>query len=316
MPNTHFLTHTYSHTRTCTCTLPSSSVVARLLPSRRFFFATLIALLLTLVLSACAQNPSEPYRPTQAQHGKDVIWMPTDDPLVLAMLDMAGVNAGDTVYDLGAGDGRIAIEAARVYGATAVGIEYNPDLAEFARLNVKQAGLEDKVTIITGDIFEEEFSNATVVTLYLLESLNIRLKPTLLKMEPGTRVVSNSFGMGLWIPDDAVQAAHGTVGKLWIVPAQIAGRWQVSGLPGLQSNTSTVPSELNLRQSFQFVDGQLTQPHGRPIRVEGRLRGEILTFTYTDLNQQPQTLTLNVDQTQWQKVDDNSSAPVARRIPS
>jgi SAM-dependent methyltransferase len=277
-------------------------------PSLRRWFKPTIVLLLTLLLSACGHNPNKPYQPIQAQHGKDVIWMPTSDPLVQAMLDMAGVNSNDVVYDLGAGDGRIAIEAARVYGARAVGIEYNPKLADFARQNVKQAGLQDKVTIITGDIFEEDFSHATVVTLYLLESLNIRLKPTLLKMKPGTRVVSNSFGMGLWIPDDSVQAPNETVGKLWIVPAPIAGRWQVTDLPGLPSG------ELTLRQSFQFVDGQLTRPNGAPIKVEGRLRGEVLTLTFTDLNNLPQTLTLIADETQWHRSGDRTLAPVARRL--
>ncbi len=105
-----------------------------------------------------------------------------------------------------------------------MGIEYNPQLAEFARLNVEQARLQNKVTIITGDIFVEDFSSATVVTLYLLESLDMKLKPSLLKMKPGTRVVSNSFGMGLWIPDNAMQAPNGTVGLFWVVPADIAGR--------------------------------------------------------------------------------------------
>lgn len=284
--------------------------------SRPFFLTPLIALLLTLILGACAHNPNEPYKPIQAQHGKDVMWMPTSDPLVLAMLDMANVKASDKVYDLGAGDGRIAIEAARVYGATAVGIEYNPQLAEFARLNVKQAGLQNKVTIITGDIFQEDFSSATVVTLYLLESLNMKLKPTLLKMKPGTRVVSNSFGMGLWIPDNAVQAPNGTIGMFWVVPSNIAGRWQISGLPGFADNTT---GEIKLKQSFQFVDGELSQPdnpNGPTIKVEGRLLGDVLTLKYTDSNDQPQTLTFTVDQTQWRPTNNPSTTTVVKRLPS
>jgi SAM-dependent methyltransferase len=288
---------------------------APLLPSLPVFFAPLIALLL-LLLSACAQNPNEPYKPTQAQHGKDVMWMPTSDPLVLAMLDMANVQSSDKVYDLGAGDGRIAIEAARVYGATAVGIEYNPQLAAFARQNVAQAGLQDKVTIITGDIFEEDFSSASVVTLYLLESLNMKLKPTLLKMKPGTRVVSNSFGMGLWIPENAVQAPNGTVGLLWVVPTNIAGRWQISGLPGFSDD---LPSEIRLKQTFQFVDGELSQPdnpNSPTIKVEGRLLGDVLTLKYTDSSDQPQTLTFTVDQTQWRPTDTPSATTVATRLPS
>jgi SAM-dependent methyltransferase len=297
-------------------TMPILTDRAPLLPSLPVFFATLIALLLALILSACAQNPNEPYKPTQAQHGKDVMWMPTSDPLVHAMLDMANVKASDKVYDLGAGDGRIAIEAARVYGATAVGIEYNPQLAAFARQNVAQAGLQDKVTIITGDIFEEDFSSASVVTLYLLESLNMKLKPTLLKMKPGTRVVSNSFGMGLWIPENAVQAPNGTVGMFWVVPSNIAGRWQISGLPGFADNTT---GEIKLTQTFQFVDGELSQPNNPnspTIKVQGRLLGDVLTLKYTDLSDQPQSLTFTVDQTQWRPTDTPSATTVATRLPS
>uniref|UniRef100_UPI004047A97E SAM-dependent methyltransferase n=2 Tax=Orrella sp. TaxID=1921583 RepID=UPI004047A97E len=297
-------------------TMPIKTAKTPRLLSRPVFFSPLIVLLVSLLLSACAQNPNEPYKPIQAQHGKDVMWMPTSDPLVLAMLDMANVQASDRVYDLGAGDGRIAIEAARVYGATAVGIEYNPKLADFARQNVAKAGLQDKVAIITGDIFEEDFSSATVVTLYLLESLNIKLKPTLLNMKPGTRVVSNSFGMGLWIPDNAVQAPNGTIGMFWVVPSNIAGRWQISGLPGFADNTT---GEINLKQSFQFVDGELSQPNNPQsptIKVEGRLLGDVLTLKYTDSSNQPQTLTFTVDQTQWRPTNTPSAKPVAKRLPS
>lgn len=296
--------------------MPIKTVQPPRLRSQPVFFTAFLTLLLALLLSGCAQNPNEPYQPIQAQHGKDVMWMPTNDPLVFAMLDMANVQANDKVYDLGAGDGRIAIEAARAYGATAVGIEYNPKLADFARLNVEQAGLQDKVTIITGDIFEEDFSSATVVTLYLLESLNIKLKPTLLNMKPGTRVVSNSFGMGLWIPDNAVQVPNGTVGMFWVVPSNMAGRWQVSGLPGLSDKA---PNELKLKQSFQFVDGELSQsndPERAPIKIEGRLLGDVLTLKYMDSSNQPQTLTFTVDQTQWRPTDPTNLTTVVKRLPS
>lgn len=133
------------------------------------------------------------YKPTVGQEGKDVIWVPTNDALVRVMLQTAKVTPNDLVYDLGAGDGKIAIAAARDYGATAVGIEYNPDMAALAQRNAERAGVADKVKVIHGDIFEEDFSNATVVTLYLLPHLNMKLRPTLLDMKPGTRIVSNKL---------------------------------------------------------------------------------------------------------------------------
>ena len=144
------------------------------------------------------------YQPVQGQAGKDVIWVPTPEGLIEKMLTTAKVSSQDKVFDLGAGDGIIAITAARKYGAQSVGIEYNPDMAQFARRKVAEAGMTDKVKIITGDIFQEDFSSATVVTLYLMPHLNLKLRPILLKMKPGTRVVSHAFNMGDWEPDERI----------------------------------------------------------------------------------------------------------------
>ena len=266
--------------------------------------------LMVLTLAACAHNPHATYEPTRAQHGKDVMWIPTSDPLIAEMLNMAQVNANDLVYDLGAGDGRIAIAAARQYGARAVGIEYNPQLASYARENVQKAGVADKVTIITGDIFKEDFSHATVVTLYLLESLNIRLKPQILAMKPGTRVVSNSFSMGGWIADNAVEASNGAIGLFWIVPARMQGRWRVQ-LPGLPE------SELAITQKYQFIEGRLTSLDGATKRgLEGRLRGSDLTLTYVDLQGRERQATVVVSDTDWQGqlTDDPSARVTAQRI--
>jgi SAM-dependent methyltransferase len=216
------------------------------------------------------------YEPLIAQAGKDVMWMPTPNETVTEMLKMAQVTSVDLVYDLGAGDGKIPIEAARRYGARAVGIEYNPDMAALARRNAQQAGVNDRVTIVTGDIFNEDFSNATVVTLYLLTELNIKLKPTLLKMKPGTRVVSHTFAMGGWTPDEIVLTKGESSGYFWIVPAKVEGKWSVTGLPSFEK------AQLNIIQKNQSFDDQLMPDGKETQRIEGRLRGSRIYFDFVD----------------------------------
>jgi hypothetical protein len=230
-----------------------------------------------------AQSDKKPFEPTVAQAGKDVIWVPTPNDLVVKMLETAKVNSSDVVYDLGAGDGKIPIQAARQFGARAVGIEFNPDMANLARQNAQRANVSDKVTIVTGDIFEEDFSNATVVTLYLLTNLNMKLKPTILNMKPGTRVVSNSFMMGAWEPDETINSETGGRGYYWVVPAKIQGDWSVTGLPGITTAT------LSLQQKFQKIEGTLTFSDNRTQRVTGKLNGSQLTLTYADAKDKPQT---------------------------
>ncbi len=155
------------------------------------------------------------------------MWLPTPDAMVERMLPMAKTTSTDVVYDLGAGDGRLPIVAAQTFGATAVGIEYDRDLAALARRNAERAGVAGKVTIIQGDIFKEDFSRATVVTLYLLPDLNQQLRPQLLAMKPGTRVVSHAWDMGEWEPD-ATQRIGDSEAFLWIVPARVEGRWTLA----------------------------------------------------------------------------------------
>jgi hypothetical protein len=239
---------------------------------------------LFLLNGAHAQDDKKVYEPTIAQAGKDVIWVPTPNDLVVKMLETAKVNANDLVYDLGAGDGKIPIQAARQFGARAVGIEFNPDMANLARQNAQRAKVSDKVTIVTGDIFEEDFSNATVVTLYLLTSLNMKLKPTILKMKPGTRVVTNSFMMGSWEPDEVINPEDGGRGYYWVVPAEVQGDWSMTGLPGIPSAT------LNLQQKFQKVEGTLTFGDKRSQKVTGKLNGAQLTLSYQDVKDKPQRL--------------------------
>ena len=212
------------------------------------------------------------YQPVQGQAGKDVIWVPTPEGLIEKMLTTAKVSSQDKVFDLGAGDGIIAITAARKYGAQSVGIEYNPDMAQFARRKVAEAGMTDKVKIITGDIFQEDFSSATVVTLYLMPHLNLKLRPILLKMKPGTRVVSHAFNMGDWEPDERIADQHARA-YFWVVPAQVEGSWLMSGLDG-------GPMRLNLSQSFQQIGGTLNRGGQSFALLGARLSGDELKFQF------------------------------------
>lgn len=237
------------------------------------------------LLSGCATQHAgtERYQPLMAQAGKDVMWMPTTNNLVTEMLDAAQVTSTDVVYDLGAGDGKIPIEAAKRFGARAVGIEFNPDLAALARRNAQQAGVSERVTIVTGDIFKEDFSNATVVTLYLLTQLNIKLKPTLLSLKPGTRIVSNTFAMGTWEPDESILSNGEVSGFFWVVPAKVEGNWTFSGLPGWSD------VRLNISQKSQQFDGDVFLQEKRMQRIEGRLRGAQISFSFHDGDAQPRT---------------------------
>jgi hypothetical protein len=212
------------------------------------------------------------YEPVRGQAGKDVIWIPTPAGLIDKMLTAAKVTSQDRLFDLGAGDGIIAITAARQYGTPSVGIEYNADMAQFARRKVAEAGVSDKVKIITGDIFQEDFSSATVVTLYLLPHLNLKLRPLLLKMKPGTRVVSHSFTMGDWEPDETMSYLH-SQGYFWVVPAQIEGAWVMTGLDG-------GPMRISMSQSFQNIGGILTRGGQNHAMLGARLRGDEIKFQF------------------------------------
>ncbi len=237
----------------------------------RFLLYVLLTSWLNLAI-ASTTTPAAEYKPQVGQEGKDVIWVPTPEGLIDKMLAAAKVNDKDTLFDLGAGDGIIAITAARQYGAKSVGIEYNPEMAQFARRKVAEAGMTDKVKIITGDIFQEDFSAATVVTLYLMPHLNLKLRPILLKMKPGTRVVSNTFTMGEWEPDETVFDQHWK-GYFWVVPAQIEGAWVMTGMEG-------GPLRLNISQSFQNIGGTLTRGGQTLTLLGAKLRGDEVKFQF------------------------------------
>jgi hypothetical protein len=224
-------------------------------------------------LQACSVLQPETYVPQRGQMGKDVMWLPTSDDLVLKMLDAAKVGPQDELVDLGAGDGKIPIAAARQFGARAWGIEYNKDLAALAQRNAQRAGVAERVRIVHGDIFKEDFSKATVVTMYLLEELNAQLRPTILAMKPGTRVLSNTFSMGDWEPDLVIRVTNGT-GYFWTVPANVAGLWTLSGLDEKGSAT------LKLDQNFQRIGGTLTLQGKTQNLLGARMEGSALHFSF------------------------------------
>ena len=212
-----------------------------------------------------AGQGSKPFEPVSGQPGKDVIWVPTPQATVDKMLDLAKVTARDYVIDLGSGNGITVITAAR-RGATALGVEYNPDMVAVAQRLARQAGVSDKATFVRGDLFEADLSKATVITLFLLTDLNLRLRPKLLDLRPGTRVSSNTFAMGDWEPDfkETLPSCTSWCTALsWVVPAKVAGSWQ------LGTNT------LTLTQQYQKFTGHL----GSTPVTGGKLDGEKITFT-------------------------------------
>jgi len=245
------------------------------------------AALLALGSAADARTRAEcerDYKPQVGQAGKDVIWVPTPDELVARMLTMAKVTPKDYVVDLGAGDGKIAIAAGKNFGATALGIEYNPDMAKLAQCLVQAEGAAGKVKIIQGDIFKEDFSKATVVTMYLLPELNLRLRPTILAMKPGTRVASHQFNMGDWEADEKAEIEYRTA-YLWIVPAKVEGDWTFSE-DGGKTNFS-----VGLKQQYQRISGDARLGAARNPLVGATLRGEEIRFAFNDDKGQTRTLT-------------------------
>ncbi len=237
----------------------------------------LAAALLLSVISvtdwAHAQPATQPFQPKVRQEGKDVIWVPTPHSMVNTMLDMAKVTAKDYVIDLGSGDGRTVIAAAK-RGARALGIEYNPDMVELSKRNAAEAGDGDKARFVKADLFESDFSQATVITMFLLPEINLKLRPRILELKPGTRIVSNSFDMDMWKADETAEVTEDCssycTALLWIVPAKVSGSWE---LP---------QGELTLKQTFQMVSGTLTSGTSSTPITTGRLRGNQITFRAGD----------------------------------
>ena len=230
--------------------------------------ATLAFCLAVAAANAFAQAnpPQKPFEPSVGQAGKDVVWVPTSQALVDKMLDMAKVTPQDFVMDLGSGDGRTVITAAK-RGATAMGIEYNPDMVELSKKNAEKEGLNgNKATFVKADLYETDLSKATVITMFLLPEINLKLRPKILNLKPGTRIVSNSFTMEDWEADQTEhisgECTSWCTALLWIVPAKVEGTW------------TTPQGDLTLKQEFQKLQGTLGST-----KIEGKMNGDQITFT-------------------------------------
>ncbi len=211
-----------------------------------------------------------------ARGGKDVVWVPTPQELVDKMLDIAKITTKDLLIDLGSGDGRTVITAAK-RGTRAIGVEYNPEMVALSERNAAREGVSGKAEFLTADLFEYDFSKATVITMFLLPDINIRLRPIILSMKPGTRVVSNTFTMGEWIPDDTVDVEEVTIAwhtaYMWIVPARVEGRW------ALQSG-----GDISLLQEFQMLKGEVSENGETHPVVYGKLVGDEISFLAGDVH--------------------------------
>jgi SAM-dependent methyltransferase len=236
--------------------------------NKNFVCIGLLGLILSFFDYAAHAQPATDFQPQVGQDGKDVIWVPTPQALVDKMLDMAKVTPRDYVIDLGSGDGRTVITAAK-RGAKALGIEYNPDMVELSKRNAAKEGVSDKASFIKADLFETDFSQAQVITMFLLSSINLKLRPKILDLKPGTRIVSNTFDMADWKPDENATLPgcnSWCTAHLWIVPAKVDGTW------------TSPQGELIFKQTFQTVSGTLKSANA-VIPFEGKLNGDQLSFT-------------------------------------
>jgi SAM-dependent methyltransferase len=240
----------------------------------RYLLAVLLAVSAPLALAQAVKAPAAPstYEPTVGQEGKDVVWVPTPQVVVDKMLDLAKVTKDDFVMDLGSGDGRTVITAAK-RGARAMGVEYNADMVEYARRQAAKEGVADKATFVKQDLFETDFSKATVITLFLLPDINLKLRPKILDLKPGTRIVSNTFTMGDWQEDERSDLSQNQgcnvswcTALFWVVPAKVAG-------------THKLPQgEVTFKQQYQMLTGSL-KTGGNTYALEGKVRGEEVSFT-------------------------------------
>jgi SAM-dependent methyltransferase len=229
--------------------------------------------------AADKKGETQDYQPQVGQAGKDVVWVPTPEALVERMLKMAQVTAKDYVIDLGSGDGRTVIMAVQKFGATALGIEYNPDMVAISVKAAEKAGVSDKAKFIKADIFETDFSKASVITMYLLPALNVKLRPKLLDMRPGTRIVSHAFNMEDWQPDQTA-TVEGRDAFLWIVPAKVQGNWALS----VPAGNGGEQWQIALIQNFQKLSGTAKLGDRSYPLTETRLRGPEVVFAFVDGN--------------------------------
>lgn len=226
---------------------------------------------------AQASTQEETFEPQLGRHGKDVMWLPTPDALAERLMRMAGLGPQDIFVDLGAGDGRVSIAAARDFQAQALGVEFDPQMVEVSQRNAQEAGVADRTQFIEGDIFKADFSRADVVFMYLLPELNLRLRPTLMAMAPGTRIITHQFHMGRWEPDETTLIAH-RPGYLWIVPANAGGQWALS----YPLSEGRGQATLDLAQVFQKIKGTVAMGELETTLRQPRLTGDRIAFAFTD----------------------------------
>jgi hypothetical protein len=232
-----------------------------------------LALAAFAATAAAQAQKKEEFTPQVGQAGKDVIWVPTPEELVERMLRMAQTTPNDFVIDLGSGDGRIAIAAAKKFNARSMGIEYNPDMVEVSNRNASKEGVAGKARFVKADIFETDFSQATVITMYLLPGLNLKLRPKLLDMKPGTRIVSHQFNMDDWQPDE-ITNIDGRRAYFWLIPAKVAGTWRFqSGSDGL---------DVTLEQKYQMLEGTVKLGTINAGLRDARLAGDKISFAFVD----------------------------------
>ncbi len=245
------------------------------MPASPFMRHSTLALLLSVFAAGAYAQPQtiQPtFEPSVGQAGTDVVWVPTPQALVDKMLNMAKATPSDYVIDLGSGDGRTVITAAK-RGIRAHGIEYNPDMVELSKRAAAKEGVTDKATFVKADLFESDFSKANVITMFLLPDINLKLRPKILDLKPGTRIVSNTFTMGEWTADESATADEKEgcrsycVAYLWIVPAKVDGTWK---LP---------QGELLLVQNFQMLTGTLKSGGKTTMIANGKMRGDQISFT-------------------------------------
>ena len=220
------------------------------------------------------------YQPQIGQAGKDVVWVPTPDRLITRMLQMADTTEKDVVVDLGSGDGRIPIAAAKKFGARALGIEYDENLVRLSVRTAEREGVADRARFLRQDLFQTDLSEATVVTLYVSPAIMLALRPRLLGLRPGTRVVSHQFTLGDWEADEQAIVEH-TPGYLWVVPAKADGLWRLRIGDDIY--------ELQLQQEYQMLRGLAENQGKRSPVIAARLRGEEIRFAFIDRNGDPRS---------------------------
>ncbi|MCU0407776.1 MAG: class I SAM-dependent methyltransferase [Bacteroidales bacterium] len=235
------------------------------------FISGMVIILCLNLASYAQENPvSNGYKPHVGQEGKDVVWVPTPDALVNKMLEISKVTASDYLIDLGSGDGRTVIAAAKL-GAKALGIEYNPDMVALSEKNAREAGVSDRAKFMKADLFETDLSEATVISMFLLPEINLKLRPKLLDLKPGTRIVSNTFTMADWEPDIEVTTEENWnswyTALLWIIPAKVEGTWSLDG------------KDLIISQQYQMIYGSSSSGNMKTMMTEGRMNGYNISFT-------------------------------------